>query len=228
MNLITSTFGKPRVLLPVVHTINPKQVIESISVAMNNGADGVFVINQRMDERDLIHLLPALAKLTPWLGINLLGFGLDQVLRLTADHVQGIWTDNVNDLDMLAIEHIRIDWRGLWFGGVGFKYTRTVDDDPAALVSAATQRGLVDVVTTSGPGTGKAADRSKIQAFRAALDDRPLAIASGITAENVLDYLDSSTDVNAFLVATGIEKSFGVFDPHRVRMLADKIHGVSS
>ena len=46
----------------------------------------------------------------------------------------------------------------------------------------------VDVVTTSGPGTGQAADRDKIQAMKEVLGSNPLAIASGITAQNIGDY----------------------------------------
>jgi len=74
----------------------------------------------------------------------------------------------------------------------------------------------MDVVTTSGPGTGEAASVSKIRAMKAALGDFPLAIASGITPENVGPYLGVA---DCFLVATGISADFSDFDPLRIRAL---------
>ena len=44
------------------------------------------------------------------------------------------------------------------------------------------------------------ADSSKIEIFRKAIGDKPMALASGITPENVMTY----HEVDCFLVATGI------------------------
>jgi len=71
-----------------------------------------------------------------------------------------------------------------------------------------------DVVTTSGPGTGQAAAVEKIRAMKQALGPRPLAIASGITPANIGEYLPIA---DAFLVATGISRSFTELDPALVR-----------
>lgn len=83
-------------------------------------------------------------------------------------------------------------------------------------------RAGVDVVTTSGPGTGEPPTVEKLATMRQALGDRALAVASGITPENVEPFLPY---VDAFLVATGIEHRFGYLEPGRVRALADAIHG---
>ena len=96
----------------------------------------------------------------------------------------------------------------------------------------------VDVVTTSGTQTGYAPDVEKVAVMRRALDERALAlssgglpgseegnalaIASGVTPVNIEVFLPY---VDAYLVATGIEDRFGVFDPKRVRDLAAAIHG---
>jgi predicted TIM-barrel enzyme len=74
----------------------------------------------------------------------------------------------------------------------------------------------IDVVTTSGPGTGKAAAPAKVRAMKEALGEHPLALASGVTPENVTDYLPW---VDGFLVATGISYTFEDLDPARVRDL---------
>lgn len=54
---------------------------------------------------------------------------------------------------------------------------------------------------TSGIATGHEADLTKIQTFRDAIGDAPMALASGITPENATEYCGL---VDCFLVATGI------------------------
>jgi len=46
MNRIFETFQKPKVLLPVVHCLDTIQTQEAVACAFENGADGVFLINQ--------------------------------------------------------------------------------------------------------------------------------------------------------------------------------------
>jgi phosphoribosylanthranilate isomerase len=71
------------------------------------------------------------------------------------------------------------------------------------------------VICTSGPGTGVPADIAKVRALRAGTT-APIALASGITPENVRDYLPY---VDAYLVGTGIETRFGVLDPRKIDAL---------
>lgn len=56
--------------------------------------------------------------------------------------------------------------------------------------------------------------------MKAAVGDFPLAIASGITPENVGEYLPWC---DCFLVATGISCSFEELDPERVRALVGRV-----
>jgi predicted TIM-barrel enzyme len=79
----------------------------------------------------------------------------------------------------------------------------------------------MDVVCTSGSATGVPADLTKIRVMSDTLtENTALAIASGITAENISSYLPY---VEAFLVGTGLEKEFGVFDPAKVKAVARAI-----
>lgn len=107
----------------------------------------------------------------------------------------------------------RSEWQGLYFGGVAFKYQRPVLELEMAAMLAAS---YMDVITTSGPGTGLAAEVEKIRRMRAAIEDKPLAIASGITPENVKDYLGIA---DCFLVATGISRDFVTLDPEKLKHL---------
>ena len=100
---------------------------------------------------------------------------------------------------------------------MAFKYQRDVEDIEQAAEIAA---GYMDVVTTSGKGTGYAAAPEKIKRMKKALGNHPLAIASGITPENVTDYLNHS---DCYLVATGISSRIDELDPQRTGLLVDII-----
>ena len=76
----------------------------------------------------------------------------------------------------------------------------------------------MDVITTSGVSTGNAPDHGKIQEMKGVIGHHPLAIASGITPENVLGY---TLYTDCFLIATGVSDSFTELNPSKVRKLAD-------
>ena len=80
----------------------------------------------------------------------------------------------------------------------------------------------MDVVVTSGIATGHAADVEKIKTFRTSCGDTALAIASGITLDNVKDYVE---DADLLMVATGInfKDDFYNIDPKKLKNLMDSI-----
>ena len=158
--------------------------------------------------------------------MNCLDLDPPEVFQAVDERVSGIWVDHAGideraDEQPLAEEasaaRERSGWTGLYFGGVAFKYQRPVEDLARAARLAVR---YMDVVTTSGPGTGIAAAREKIVAMKEAAGGFPLAIASGITPENVGDYLDVA---DCFLVATGISRSFTELDPIRLRTLIEQV-----
>ncbi len=209
--------NKPRVFLPVIHCKHSDQVWRNADVAMRGGADGIFLINQGgMYVGDILDHASKLADDLQFVGINLLGRNIEEVQFVAAKHhLDGFWTD--------YIDQKRIETHALYFGGAAFKYGRPVaNSNLGAVAREAAQKGA-DVVTTSGPGTGQAPTAEKIKAMSEALEGHPLAIASGITPENVDPFLPYA---QAFLVATGIEKEFGEFDADRLKKLADKIHAL--
>ena len=81
----------------------------------------------------------------------------------------------------------------------------------------------MDIVVTSGIATGCAADVSKIKIFRDNCGETALALASGITSENALEY---AADVDLFMVATGInfDGDFYNIDPARLQKLMTTLH----
>lgn len=223
-----SVFTAPHVVLPVIHVVSTDQALRNAGIAREAGSDGVFLINHGIDSGSLLRIHQEVAAAFPnwWIGVNCLDLQPEQVLSCVSQTVSGIWTDNAlideNRTSQPAAERVvqaqkQANWRGLYFGGVAFKYQREVDDLARA---AGMAMQYMDVVTTSGPGTGHAADVDKIRVMKEALGKFPLAIASGITPENVEDYLPHA---DCFLVATGISTSFEELDPARARVLVDTV-----
>ncbi len=221
-------FPQPHVVLPVIHVESEEQALRNAQIARDADADGIFLINHMGLCEELLAIHHRLYQEFPdwWIGVNCLDLDPPEVFELVTGEVVGIWADDAGIdertgeqplAEEAAAARERSGWEGLYFGGVAFKYQRPVEDLARAARIAV---GYMDVVTTSGPATGEAAPRAKIVAMKEAVGDFPLAIASGITPENVDEYLDVA---DCFLVATGISRSFTELDPKRVRQLIDRV-----
>ena len=218
------------VVLPVIHVENLGQALANAEIARRAGCDGVFLIDHFIASQDLLEIARGVLDKFPgwWVGVNCLGMNPEDVVAKIDPDISGIWSDNAGIDEyggtqpaaekFLQARDAR-QWNGLYFGGVAFKYQRQVTElERAARIAAQ----FIDVVTTSGPGTGMSASREKIAAMKRGLGEAPLAIASGITPENVSDYVDLAT---CFLVATGISRNFTDLDPERVKALVEKVRG---
>lgn len=233
-NALQRVFHRSRVFLPVIHPVSKHTAMTSIDVAVQSGADGIFLINQGMSSAQVIDFIPQVHRRheTLWIGVNLLGSEPADVVHCIAGlPVGGIWSDNAQ-IDELAEEQPagerfwrareRLGWRGLYFGGVAFKYQRPV---AAERLPDAARRAIpwMNVITSSGPGTGDAATVEKARALRSGAGDHPIALASGVSPENVGGFLPY---VDAYLVASEIEtaKYSGILVPERTKQLAERIH----
>ena len=228
MTKFREAFTNKHVVLPVIHVESEEQALRNTLVARESGGDGVFLINHVMSPERLLKIFAIVHATHPdwWLGVNCLGLSASGAFNAVSPEVAGIWVDNAeieegaaNQPAAESIASARCDsgWEGLYFGGVAFKYQRHVQE---VAVAARTSSHYMDVVTTSGPGTGREAQRDKIAMMKQAIGDFPLAIASGITPENVRNYLDLA---DCFLVATGISDTFSELNPARVRELVRNV-----
>jgi uncharacterized protein len=212
------TFSSGRVVLPVIHVSDYEQAHRNVQISFDSGSDGVFLINHLIPYAHLLDICKQIRNDFPyrWIGINCLDLKSREVFSKITTEVDGIWTDNAGireeldeqvEADEINDSRINSEFNGLYFGGVAFKYQRYVFDIETVTALASK---YVDVVTTSGPRTGQPAEISKIKKMKKVLGDHPLAIASGISKDNVQLYLPY---VDCFLVATGISKSFTELDP---------------
>lgn len=224
MNTFKSIFPRNHVFLAVVHVEGGVQAVRNAKIAEQEGADGIFLINHSISYPSLIECYNVVREEFPnlWIGLNCLDLGRSAV-NFIPKQVAGLWVDNagINESTKPVLEaqefvslRRKSGWQGLYFGGVAFKYQ-------GEIVNVAKVARLaipfVDVITTSGAGTGKAANIEKIRLMKEAIGDHPLAIASGITPENIGEYVPYA---DCFLVATGISNSHTELNPARVRSLA--------
>jgi hypothetical protein len=189
----------------------------NISLCRSYGVDGVFLINQGSHSSDVLAWAKELQGTFPdwFVGVNILGFSPIKVLELLPT-LKGIWSDDLDPTFLGA----RDDWSGLYFAGAAFKTQPKVQDyDLERAARRATK--YCDVVTTSGPGTGKAATVDKIAAMKRALGVRSLALASGVTPDNVKMFV---THVDYILLATGISSDFYRLDPIKLSFLMENAH----
>jgi hypothetical protein len=216
------------VILPVIHVESLDQALRNTHIARQQKCDGVFLINHGLPHTALLDIHHKLFKEFPdwWIGINCLDLYPWELFDMITDEVAGVWADNAyideraehqQDAESISAARQKSGWGGLYFGGVAFKFQRAVDDPGRAATLA---RNYMDVVTTSGPGTGRAANISKIETMKGSIGTFPLAIASGISPENVHLYAGIS---DCFLVATGISKSWTELDPKLVKTLVSKV-----
>ncbi len=229
-------------ILPVIHTLDTPQAARNIRTAMREGAHGVFLINHDFPHERLVPIIRDVRRQFPWLwlGVNFLAVTGKDAFPILGDLekegclIDAYWADNarIDERSDVQVEAEEIDairtasgWSGLYFGGTAFKKQRDVKPEHFDL-SARIACKHMDAVTTSGVATGHAADLSKIETFRNACGDHPLAIASGVTSENVHLYAPL---LDAILIATGInhDGDFYNIDPGRLRDVLARARSVS-
>lgn len=216
-------------LIPVLHIDNNTDIIGSMKLLNSLDIKKVFFISHGyLNYKELIEVIKEIKSKFEnfWIGVNFLDVKASDVFRINKEElsiVDAIWIDNsFAGISNAVAKGISIDrnknFKGMYFGGVAFKYC----PQPSNLKYAVEQAiELMDVITTSGKGTGIEAEIEKIaEMSQYAQNKKPLAIASGITANNIDKYLPY---VKYFLVGTFIEKGPGIFDKDKIVLLKNKI-----
>jgi len=112
LNLINENFkGKKITVFPVIHCIDPNKgkqkcletTFLNIKICIEQGADGVFLINHSFSAIYLIDIYIAAISEFPkfWIGCNFLGVEdpLDFVEKNGISNIKGIWNDQGYILD---------------------------------------------------------------------------------------------------------------------------------
>lgn len=211
---------------PVIHTNNMDQVLRCAEIAAKTGCAGTLLISMHGDDGSLDRFAPRVAAEFPSLkiGVNYLTLTAPYALiRSQRFGYDATWTDRQEfsrgelSRDARAVlDVIRPGHR--FFAAVAFK-GQIPDPSPGDSAAIAARHGLIP--TTSGPGTGIAPEVEKVRRMRAQMHPSdPLAVASGITPENVSEFASHLTHI---LVATGISSSFHEFDPEKLARLVGSV-----
>lgn len=204
---------------PVIHYLNRDLALQQVEVARDCGADGVFLISHHSNDAELVAVAKEAKRLPPdfRIGINLLsedplyawnqaeGAGLDMVW---ADDM-GVDSTGSNAMAESLSRCARAFPAIQLFASVAFKY-RPHEPNPPLAAKMAQRLGFIP--TTSGSATGSAPEVKKIADMSAATGGQ-LAIASGMTPENVGDY---ARYLSHILVATGVGLDEYRIDPQRL------------
>lgn len=195
-------------LIPVIHTVNHEQVIYNAKLCADNGISKIFLIDHRIDDdsikkmdeylnyiRDMIH--PKMD-----IGVNFLQLDTkDAMIKAEEMKFDFLWADKsyIEPNSMEKASEILDYQKRIWyFGCVAFKYQKQPKDLQWVCERACE---LMDVITTSGPGTGKPPSLHKIKSMRNFIGKRKLAIASGVDSENKKMFDEY---VDYYLVASSI------------------------
>lgn len=222
---------EPKKIIPVVHHLDYRTSCSQGALVLSAGADGVFLISHGGKDEDLFAPAAALKEQFPdkLVGLNLLGHqALSALSQVRAAGLDMVWDDapgvtsTQSNGSAQEIAHLltTIASSLLFFGSVAFKY-QPHEPSPGQAAVRARQLGMIP--TTSGPGTGEPPSVAKIAAMHGALGNKaPLAIASGMTPENVGSFLPYLTH---FLVATGVSLDDHHFTPNKLDAFIRAVRG---
>jgi len=221
-------------LIVALHSKSVSHALEWAEIAYQNGAHGVAVVTHFIESTEWLDAIEKIKEKYPYHKAILNIIQLDPKLIFEAMTLpntifpDGIWTDksdwikpgneNWADMTLKIQEEMWREW--LYFGWLDFKYQGPLaeSDYPKAIAQA---KKYLDVITTSGPGTGEAADVEKVKKIKNLAWDFPFALASGVDAHNIKGYIEY---VDAFIVATGISKDYYNLDPEKVLELSTIIY----
>lgn len=215
---------------PVIHVMADHHDIahNNAKLAHDSGCTGVFFIS--MDQRDspLCRLaLETKRRFPNWkVGVNhLQSSGLESLKEnLRHKDIDATWTDYSDITSEGAGEEagaianmLELNRNHLFFGSVAFKYQKE-EQNPGRAAALAHDHRMIP--TTSGPATGQPAPIEKLQSIRKDIGEKTLAIASGITPENIAEQAPFLSHV---LVATGIGADFYTFCPNKLSRLMEVV-----
>lgn len=213
-------------IFPVIHHLDRETTLSEVLVARDLGADGVFLISHGGEDDELVHIAWEAQRRTEQfpIGINLLSKpATAAALKAHEARLKMVWADDMgvgseglnevgDAMRDFAAGHQHIEF----FASVAFKYQRH-EANPTQAALNARQAGFIP--TTSGAGTGKAPPVEKIRSMSTG---GRLAVASGMTPENVGTFAPFLTDI---LVATGISRSEHHIDHGRLVAFVNAVRG---
>lgn len=226
-------------------------IIEAAKILTPDGAHGVILVNNGLEISSRKSEYPSLFDTTLQLkskvgdaylvGINPLDLHTTEeavdALYDYVDSTDGFWPDILwtdthpiieRGSDISIPESTLFDIKEMnsaYYGSISFKGQPEPHNLEAVALLASRK---FHTVVTSGPGTGQPADVEKIKKMSDIVGQDRLALASGVTIENMYQYF---AYVNTFIVGTSLQKSATdpfVYDKEKVRNFRKRFNELCS
>ena len=208
-------------IIPVIHTLNLEQVQYNVKLCADNGIDSIFLIDHRPDENSLKnteHYIDWIREDYPsmLIGANYLHLDTKEaIIESSRVGVDYLWADRsyIDPKTMDKADDVLLNKHDfvMYFGCVAFKYQKPVKDLEWTCRTAV---NYMDVITTSGEATGHPPSIEKIKNIKRYIGNAPLAIASGINADNKNLY---SEYTDYFLVASSITNKIEIIEEFKLK-----------
>jgi hypothetical protein len=232
---VKKAFGKiDKNILPVLTCYSYDQFMVNIDnlykYFKQNKIAGIFILNTCIKNsifkkvyRDAKDKYPDF-----WIGVNILGVPLSDLLEFIENYnPDGVWVDDsylhdINDLEICEVisNHFeKINWNGLYFGGVMFKYSQYCNEYNPDILKVAYK--YMDVLTTSGDGTGIEIKEKKLDFISENSENICISVASGINSKNIKKISEKS---HMFIVRTSIVDSDNNIDNQKLDELISSLN----
>jgi predicted TIM-barrel enzyme len=218
-------------ILPVIHIFNTKQAHEQAELLVTSGCDGFWLINHGGDDELTLSLAAELSFVYKdhMVGVNLLShLPLSAINQTIKSGIKYLWLDYAgvhsifpDELLLKQLAEKSKKYNVQIFAGTAFKYQR---HEPNPMEASQLAQSYGFTVTTSGAGTGHAADLNKIKLMSKAISGK-LGIASGLTIDNLPEY---HPYIEYALIATGISKDEHHFDVEKLKLFVNKSKKLNS
>lgn len=215
---VEKVFGKKdKIILPVLACYSIEQFIENIKI-MNDYYEtekisGIFILSTNIELSDFEIVYKQSKQLYPklWIGVNLIGENIFKSLEFIKKYnPDGMWTDNsylyneknIGICELILNQFQKYNWKGLYFGGVMFKYSKHCNNFNPEVIKLTNK--YMDILTTSGDATGIEISEKKLDFINLNAENICIAIASGINENNIKKI---SEKANIFIVRSSIVDS---------------------
>ena len=211
-------------IYPVIHYLDEETARNEAALAFECGATGIFLIAHHGHDGVLPYVAGSIRNAhKKFVGVNLLSETFfNAAMRVHNQNLDAVWLDyagfssaGIEDEDAIRLELLVSTTKLKVFAGVAFKYRRP-EIDPVAAALLAHNLGFIP--TTTGVGTGNAPNLEKIKSMATAVHEKggELAIASGITPDNISEYISYADHI---LVATGISLDDHHLNSEKLKLL---------
>jgi len=201
-------------LITVIHIINKdiEFILQQCNIAFDNGSFGIFLIPHYyginpIDVNNIYYYVRNKYP-TQFIGINYLA-DIDEYINIIPPTVSAIWTDeglgNKDNIYLIdKINKVKKELGFLYFGGFYHKGNNYNFDPSSVNIKKNFALQNIDVLTTTGLGTGIEIDDRHFSIISYNIPKNRLAMASGLDSTNVHKYKNS---VEYAIVGSSLEKT---------------------